>query len=246
MTIAVLGFLFPSVALAVTIGPAQTKRERAVRITERPSVPPKVTFEQIEESYLREDFRAVIEQSERYLSVGADIYESEEVRYRQALSLIKTDRLVEGRQLLRQIESHAVSPGMKARAAVSLADSYYFNHEVVEGQKLYQKALKDYPAYRDNLPGFVTRQAPPAPRPLQQAGIEEQIVYSVQVGSFSSQGNAERMLNRLLRNRYDAYTSQDAVSRLIRVRVGHLESREAAMAIEKRLQDDGYPTKVFP
>ena len=179
-------------AFAFTLGGMPTKRQRMEQ-TQR-SARPAVSFEQVIEAYLKEDFVSVERLSGQYLSMsGAP--RSDEVRQMRSVALVKLGR----ESILR-----ATPEPLPVRAPVVASAE-----------------------------------------PLRQMGIEEHALYCVQVGSFSRQLNAERLLNRLLRNRYDAYLNKDAV-RLVRVRVGHLATREEALKLQNRLEKDGYPTKIFP
>ena len=181
-----------------------------------------VSFEQIEESYLKEDFASTEKLATQFLSASSNNSQAEEVKYLRAVSLVKLDRVEEGRSELLKIEQSNASREIRMRASDSLA---------------YVKA----PALLVQAPILS------AGRALPQMGIEEStLLYCVQVGSFSKQSNAERLLNRLLRNRYEAYIQQDAVGRLFRVRVGQLAQRVDAITLQRRLKKDGYPTKIFP
>jgi hypothetical protein len=186
-------------ASALTIGPMQTKRERAQHLS-RPSI----SFEQIVEAYLKEDFASVGRLSGPYLSTfGAP--RADEVRELRSRALAKLDRP----NALENVQSPS---------NVSLLRS---------------------------TPAFGTGSGNESTSSLRQLTMEEGPLYGVQVGSFSKQQNAERLLNRLLRNRYDAYINKDTPNRF-RVRVGRVASREEARTLEQSLQKDGYPTKIFP
>ncbi len=230
-------------AWALTIGPMQTKRERTggvlqeafpegtpseSRVSPRGTLPNVVFYEQIEESFLKEDFPSVVRLAQQFLSTHSRNEQSDEVQYLEALSLIKMNRLSEGREKLIQLKQQSFSAEMKVRVASSLADSYSF----LSGPG----------------PNAFTGPGPKvgASVPLHQMGLEENYFFSVQVGSFSKQPNAERILNRLIRNHYEAYLDKDRTKRLFRVHVGKLVSRQEVLALEKRLKKDGYTTKIFP
>ncbi len=217
----------------------QTKRERVGALPKRDTLAAvegvpfrngsEALYEQIEESFLKEDFGTVEGLSAQYLSGNTRTGQTDEVLYLRALALLKLGRLVEGREKLSQLERETSSAEIKTRASFSLANAY---------------PLLEEPLRTDFS---VSRPAPEAPpKPLRQFAVEESLLFSVQVGSFSKRQNAERLLNRLIRNRYDAYVSQDAAMRLFRVRVGKLARRQEALALEERLKKGGYPTKIFP
>lgn len=97
----------------------------------------------------------------------------------------------------------------------------------------------------------------PAPKPDQQAGsgvkptpgaaLEVQ-EWVVQVGSFSSQDNAERLASQLKAQGFKAYVSKyrDGSNTLHRVRVGPVQGREAADSLAEQLRDGGQKVKVVP
>jgi tetratricopeptide (TPR) repeat protein len=70
--------------------------------------------------------------------------------------------------------------------------------------------------------------------------------FSVQVGSFKSRSNAERLKSKLSAKRYDArIESPTAASEgLYRVKVGRLSSGSEAERLAAKLKREGYPTRV--
>lgn len=73
-------------------------------------------------------------------------------------------------------------------------------------------------------------------------------MYAVQLGSFSSQENAERLAAELRKQGFAAFLSQLATAggQLHRVRVGPQKDRESAEAMAERLAKAGYKGKVLP
>ena len=88
---------------------------------------------------------------------------------------------------------------------------------------------------------------PTAPRPVQSAGSATGM-WAVQLGSFSSQQNAEKLAADLRKKGFGAFLSQISTStgQLHRVRIGPQKDREAADAMAARLQKAGYKGKVLP
>ncbi len=206
------------------------------------------SYEAVMESFLSGDFAKSERLADNFRSRSKD-NRSEEMVLIRALSLMKLGRFEEARPILQTLESSASSVELRAQAAYSLGDSYYFQNDRAQADIQYKKAVEQHPGHGEaeqvrRLLGLShpTR----ASTPLHQTGIEEGLLYSVQVGAFSKRRNAERLLNKLMRNRYDAYISQEEASQHFRVRVGHLTVREDAQSLESRLKQDGYPTKIFP
>jgi DedD protein len=73
-------------------------------------------------------------------------------------------------------------------------------------------------------------------------------MWAVQLGSFSSQANAERLAADLRKNGYAAFLSQlnTASGSLHRVRVGPQKDRESAEAVAGKLTGDGHKGQVVP
>ena len=205
-------------------------------------------YEAIMENFLKGNFKQSEKLSAGFHSRSGD-NRSEEVAMIRALSLMKLGRYEEARPILVNLQNNSASSELRAQAAYSLGDSYYFENDRTQADIYYRQAIERYPDYGEaqqvrRLLGL----SHPAltSTPLRQIGIEENLIYSVQIGSFSKRRNAERLLNKLMRKRMDAYIMQDEASKNFRVRIGHLTVREDAESLESRLKKDGYPTKIFP
>ena len=95
------------------------------------------------------------------------------------------------------------------------------------------------------------RGAPAASEPApetQAATASTTGMFAVQLGSFSSQENAERLAADLRKQGFAAFLSQLATSngQLHRVRIGPQKDREAAEAMAARLQKAGHKGQVVP
>ncbi|MFP4207217.1 MAG: SPOR domain-containing protein [Wenzhouxiangella sp.] len=73
-----------------------------------------------------------------------------------------------------------------------------------------------------------------------RASVPTDAGFSVQVGSFADQSNADRQMNQLLEQGFEAFIHADQTgSRPIwRVRVGHFADRDGAGALQRRLRDE--------
>ena len=87
----------------------------------------------------------------------------------------------------------------------------------------------------------------PAPQ-AQAAAASTTGMFAVQLGSFSSQENAERLAADLRKQGFAAFLSQLATSggQLHRVRIGPQKDRAAAEAMAARLQNAGHKGQVVP
>jgi len=84
-----------------------------------------------------------------------------------------------------------------------------------------------------------------ASAPENQASV---ILYSVQVGSFTSNENARNLSAELNKKSYAAFVDEvKSDDRLVyKVKVGKFSSRQEAVDLEAKLAKEGYPTKIYP
>jgi DedD protein len=95
-----------------------------------------------------------------------------------------------------------------------------------------------------------TVQPPPKPQsaPAQTAAASTTGMWAVQLGSFSSQENAERLAASLRKDGYAAFISQlkSGSQQLHRVRVGPQKDRGSAESVAAQLQKAGHKGQVVP
>ncbi|MDO8729592.1 MAG: SPOR domain-containing protein [Candidatus Omnitrophota bacterium] len=72
--------------------------------------------------------------------------------------------------------------------------------------------------------------------------------YCVQVGSFSSERNAERLSSEMKRRGYASEVSEGVLGgkTFYRVRIGRFASRPEAEVELKKLKQEGFPGRIFP
>ncbi len=235
-------------------GQTETKRERRLR-EELHSQASSVSYEAVQESFLREDYSGTEKLSRKYLS-GRDKSHFYEALSLEALSLLKLGRFSEARNELHEIERSSQTEDLRSQAAVSIGDSYYLQNDVSSAYQSYQAALKKFPEtgeapYVQSRLAELSKKlgrtiAASKPVSLRQAFVEESPFYSVQVGSFSKERNARVLIQKLARQKYEAYLDGHSLAGLFRVRVGKLAVREAAESLESRLKKDGYVTQIYP
>jgi cell division septation protein DedD len=225
-------------------GPAQTKRERMAqerRAGVRPAahtVPAKTSAnagirEEIERTYLLEDYAGAERLSRDYLEGPISEAERREVEYLRALCFLKLRRPNESRAILHTLYSSAKTERERARLALALVQSQPLAAPLKYGDT--------------SLNSFELSDVSPKLRrgPLTQKAVEEIPQYSIQVGSFSKEKNARSLMRQLAQAQYQAFLDTSLPS-LYRVRVGPLVSHEEAVRLEQLLKKDGYPTKIYP
>lgn len=105
----------------------------------------------------------------------------------------------------------------------------------IKAKEFLQKILKEYP---DSFESATARQL-----------LEEPQYFTVQVGAFTEQPRAERLVKELIQRKEYAYiveTKSPDGKRFFRVRVGQLTALNDAQALESKLSGFGYPTRIYP
>lgn len=93
------------------------------------------------------------------------------------------------------------------------------------------------------------REVKPATVPAKESAAESSTgMWAVQLGSFSSQANADKLAAELRKQGFAAFLSQvsTASGDLHRVRIGPQKDRESAEAMAARLQKAGHKGQVVP
>lgn len=77
---------------------------------------------------------------------------------------------------------------------------------------------------------------------------EKDLFFTVQVGAFTSLRNAQKLLEKLKERNFDAYLDESSPQgrHLYRVRVGRLKTLPEAKTLKNILDNEGYPTRIFP
>lgn len=123
-------------------------------------------------------------------------------------------------------------------AGMGVNDKAYSCYEMVRKKAPLSFEAKIAPAVKAASKDTV---AVSIPRPKADIGI-----YSVQVGSFKSKRNADRLSRKLSSRGYRSYVAIPVLSsdKFYRVRVGNLASKAEASKVASALESDGYRIKV--
>lgn len=108
------------------------------------------------------------------------------------------------------------------------------------------EAAVEAPARTDAKP--IEQEPPAATAAPVKVAASSTGMWAVQLGSFSSQENAERLATDLRRQGFAAFLSQLSTpsGQLHRVRIGPQKDRESAEAMAARLRKAGHKGKVLP
>lgn len=125
--------------------------------------------------------------------------------------------------------------------------------ETVEPQQIAEQVeTRPQPAAARPAPETVNKAPSPAPKqtaPKPKAATASSTgMWAVQLGSFSSQENAERLAADLRKQGFAAFLSQLSTDagQLHRVRIGPQKDRDSAEAMAARLQNAGHKGQVVP
>jgi len=224
----------------------------------------------LQAAFLRGEYEHVVEDA-RVLRNKFSSHE-DELLYLEGVSALKLRRLDQARaQLTTLISQHPQSPWF-AQAWAALGESWVVSGDNERALEILEGLLKDARSAEIKAQvrlsiakvqrrmgkwseskwalESVVEQVPDSP----QAGEAKTILrgsdfhFSVQVGAFTSPGNAKRLKVELARRGYRAEVTRAATQgrTFHRVRVGRFESRAQARNMEGRLKREGFPTRIIP
>jgi DedD protein len=138
-------------------------------------------------------------------------------------------------------EKLAADDAARKAAAAALAEKQAAEVKASPPEEMKPEGAKTEPA--TVIAKAEEKAAAPAGAPESATGM-----WAVQLGSFSSQANAERLAADLRKSGYAAFLSQLGTSSgsLHRVRVGPQKDRESAEAVAGKLNVDGHKGQVVP
>lgn len=175
--------------------------------------------------------------------IDARSRQRDELYYIKGLSELKLNRFSDARQSFEDIIAKYQRSKRIFDAYLGIGDSYFLEGNTDAASRSYNELLNRFP--NDNNIAVVrsriaesNRKPKSEDRPLNP--------FSVQVGSFKSKSNAQRLVQKLSRQGYEAYLAfpADAGDRLYRVRVGKLKSKVEASALAAKLKRAGYNIKI--
>lgn len=223
------------------------------------------------------DYKAAIAEGEKIVArTSSRAYGMDELYYVLALSYMKDDNLLRASDIFEIILKEYKDSKFKEEAMMGLGDTHLLRHDYANARTAYNQIIEANPGtklksqvlYRlsqadfknGNLEegkiylGKIQEQAPlttDLKRDKEAGTISEDITrvtYSVQVGAFSKQENAQSLLQKLLSKEYPAYIEEppSGAKSIYRVKVGRLKVKADAEVLRKKLTTDGYPTKLCP
>lgn len=196
--------------------------------------------------------------------------ERDKAYYLLGLNYLKISDTEKAREKLKILSDNFSDSRYLEAAKLAYADSYFIDQNYPAAQRLYealiksdsklqsaayfrlaQCALKSGQWQEARQYADILEQRYPLSLEAVSSGElfkQDKFFFTVQVGSFASFQNAQRLLNKLKTENLDAYIDELGSPRgvLYRVRVGKLNSRQEAERLKNRLEKEGYPTRIFP
>lgn len=217
--------------------------------------------------YLQGSYSESIEECAQSISRSKDL---DKAYYLLGLNYLKINDSEKAREKLKILIDGYSSSRYFVSAKLAYADSYFIEQEYASAKSLYENLVKNNsPAASSAYLGLarcalktgdwqeakayaeVLKEKFPKSLDAEVAkGIftKEEFFFTVQVGSFASLKNAQRLLSKLQDKKYDGYIDElnSDKSILYRVRVGKVKTRQEAEDLKNTLEENGYPTKIFP
>lgn len=220
-----------------------------------------LNLDKIKVYYLSADYKAAITEGEKMLATPGDSSHSDELYYILGLSYLKDGNYLRASDIFEIIISEFTNSQLKDQAKMGIGDTYFLRGDLAKAEDIYRKLLDGN--QKTNLAsqiyyrlsqisfqkGNIEEGREYADKFKQPALINPIDFYTVQVGCFTSNKNAQNMVKRLDGKSFSAYLEEfndPAGLKLYRVRVGKLKSRKEAVELEGKLSQEGFPTRIFP
>lgn len=229
-----------------------------------------LNLDRIKSVFIAGDYKQAISEGERILAVTtAKAYGLDELYYILALSYLKDGNYLRASDIFEIILKEFKKSTLAADARLGLADTCFLKGDYERAREGYGKLLNSGKAVRlrpcvyyrlsrcaaelghndeaENYLAQLKREFPLNILDSKDNIISGESYYSVQVGSFSSNTNANNLMRQLIDKGYSAYIEEANLESetVYRVKVGRSGIKET-MALATRLSREGYPTKVCP
>lgn len=228
------------------------------------------SIDEAQAKYLRGEYSQAVEDLEKILSMHKDEKSPARLYYYLGLSYLKEGNYIRASDCFDIILKEYQDCEFREPAEIKLIDIDILNSDYTLALNRCENFLAKFPAsdfkgrvlfrqYKAYLKSGNLELANQAlsklktsyPAAVELSAIEEkpaaQEYFSVQVGSFKDRLNAENLKNLLKQKGYESYIleGKDEQDNLIlRVRVGKFGLIQEAKELEKRLSEQGMPTKI--
>lgn len=222
-------------------------------------------LENMKTAFLSGDYKAVIKEGEKILATPSQPENAKELYYMIGLSYLKDGNYLRSSDIFEILLNEYPGEPYRKEAMLGLGDAYFLNGDNQRARQWYE-ALLAYDTEgkftiitkerlgRISIMQGDTIQAKEFLKDLPVSllstdfGVQSVEEYSVQVGYFSRENNAKRLVEKLVSNDFDAFVVVDNFRKdvMYRVKVGHYNQRDQAEIMRKKLTENGYPAKIVP
>jgi len=228
-------------------------------------------MDSLKADFLQGNYRRVIFEGQAQVN-GINISNTDELNYILGLSYLKEGSVLPAQDCFKRILNNQSSK-FANEAKMSLADTYLMQGQFQQAENIYKKLIEDdsnsnlkaallYRLNQLEIKKGDTQQSNsyylklkkdfPLSLELKQnkrlglakAAVVNSGQYSVQVGFFQNIANANNLKIKLLSKGFPAYLESSGAG--FRVKVGRFDSQKEALDLEKRLSQEGFPTKICP
>ena len=243
----------------------------AVSLFSAPPASSAFDLEKAREYFVKEDYPGTIKECENILAYKGYSRELDELYYILGLSYMKTENYLRASDIFEIIINEFRDSAFRDDAMLGLGDTYFLRGDYNAAQSQYKTFLEKEPLTRLK-PAVYYRFAQICVNNGDQRGAREYLEklkkeyplsfesrmelipaqdalsFTIQVGAFSKNDNAQNLCRILIGKGYKAYIEEasSGSGRTYKVRVGKLSSRFEAQQLERQLSNEGYPTKIFP
>lgn len=228
-------------------------------------------IDRLKVNFLKGDYEACINEGEKMLTEAYNSHEADELYYLLGVSYLKTGNPMRASDILEIILKEFKTSKFRFDASLGLGDAYFLEGDYGKAESQYCELLKNNPYLKlAALLDFKLAQVMLKQGKWQEArqyidklnrdyplSLENRMAknlstdktyFTVQVGSFSSQRNAQSLHNKLTENNFPAYTEEffSEGKTVYRVRAGKLKTRPEAEELAKELTARGFPVRILP
>lgn len=231
-------------------------------------------LDKLKSSFLSGDYKSAISEGEKLLAKADSPFGIDELYYILGLSYLKDGNYFRASDIFEIILNEYKRSDFKEKARLSLGDVYFLRGNFEKAKACYEELvnsnlnneLKPEVYLRLSQAGFKTGDLEEAEGYL--AKLKQEFpayaslmdnkdthlsgpldyYYTVQVGAFSNIANARNLTEKLVKKGYPAYMEEERSDNKTsyRVKVGKSGLRQEIAELEKRLAQEGYPTKICP
>ena len=217
--------------------------------------------------YLQGSYSESIDECATSIARNKDL---DKAYYLLGLNYLKINDTEKAREKLKILIGNYSSSKYIDNAQLLYADSYFVEQDYAGAGALYEGILKNNPLLASSAylglarcalktgdwgkaKGYAEALQQKFPKSLEAVAAKElfardEFFFTVQVGCFASTKNAQRLVQKLKDKQFDGYIDElpSPQNILYRVRVGKLKTRQEAETLKNALEQNGYPTKIFP